>query len=108
MDTLSPHGSCFAQWLIQNSFIYTVYNYCLEGKKNCQYFAHRQDTAVECRTVQVSMGTVVTGNHEEYGWNGYSGSVLTGKQIPGFLWSVMCSFFDQTAMTGDALPSGND
>lgn len=31
--------------------------------------------------VYVSMGTVVTGNHEEYGWNGCSGSVLTGKQI---------------------------
>ena len=27
------------------------------------------------------MGTVVTGNHEEYGWRGCSGTVLTGKQI---------------------------
>ena len=27
------------------------------------------------------MGTVVTGHHEEYGWNGSSGTVLTGKQI---------------------------
>lgn len=31
--------------------------------------------------VYVSMGTVVTGNHEEYGWKGCSGTVLTGKQI---------------------------
>lgn len=45
-------------------------------------FKHVQEAAAANRKViYVSMGTVVTGDAPEHGWNGTSGSALTGKQL---------------------------
>jgi len=41
----------------------------------------KKATASNRSVVYVSMGTVVTGDHPEFGWNGNSGSGLTGRQL---------------------------
>mmetsp|Transcript_116720 Transcript_116720/g.341711 ORF Transcript_116720/g.341711 Transcript_116720/m.341711 type:complete len:493 (-) Transcript_116720:47-1525(-) len=77
----------------------------LSGEDTADLFERVEEaTAAHRKVIYVSMGTVVTGDDPEHGWNGTSGSALTGKLLCRCVYRAVFAELGSGATAAGATP----